>query len=351
MYNTEIVNNYKKIFTQDCLPSSQFIIFNKSIMAKHPDIELYTASVFKSLIQMIKTLNTEEACREHLEKLLWNGEPICPHCGSQRLNHYKLKADGIFKGLYKCKDCRRRFTVTVGTMFEGSPVPLTKWFLAIYLFTSHKKGISSVQLGKDIDVTQKTAWYMLSRIRNTFQNDTDFQFEELAQVDETFIGGKNKNRNKKKKVENTQGRSVKTKTPVFGMLSEGLVYTQVIPDTKGKTLKTIIKAKIKAGGLIVSDGWMGYRGLSADYQHEIIFHNKGIFKNGPYHTNGIEGFWSHLKRGIIGIYHSISPKHLHKYCDEFAYRYNTRQMTDGERFNLSLINADRRLSYRELTAN
>lgn len=339
-------------YVRETFPVSQkFIIFNKSNMAKHPNIDLDTTTVFKSILHMFDVLNSEQSCREHLEKLRWNGEPICPHCGSQRENHYKLKFDNVFHGLYKCKDCKRRFTVTVGTMFEGSHIPLRKWFLAIYLFSSHKKGISSVQLHKDLEVTQKTAWFMLSRIRNTFGNKLDFEFDGIVQVDETFIGGLNLNRSKNKKVAKTQGRSLKTKTPVFGMLSGGLVYTEVVDNTKGRTLKPIIREKVKNGSIVVSDGWMGYRGLSKDYVHKIIKHNKGVFKQDGYHTNSIEGFWSQLKRGIIGIYHVTSPKHLNKYCDEFAYRYNTRHMTDGERFNLSLINADERLTYRELISD
>ena len=329
--------------------SPKFIIFNKSIMAKHPNIELNTTSVFKSIIHMFDVLSTEEACRKHLEKLRWDNEPICPHCGSQREGHYKLKDKGVFNGLYKCKDCRSRFTVRVGTIFESSHIPLRKWFLAIYIFSSHKKGISSVQLHKDLDVTQKTAWFMLNRIRHSFSNKVEFEFDGIIQVDETFVGGLNLNRSKSKKIAKTQGRSVKTKTPVFGMLSDGLVYTEVVNDTRGATLKPIIRSKTKKGSTIVSDGWLGYRGLSKDYVHHVIQHNKGIFKKDGYHTNGIEGFWSQLKRGIIGVYHVTSPKHLHRYCDEFAYRYNTRHMSDGERFNLSLINSDERLTYKELT--
>lgn len=327
------------------------IIFNKSIMAKHPNIELDTTSIFKSMIHMIDALNSDNACREHLEQLRWNGEPICPHCGSKRENHYRLKNKGVFRGLYKCKDCRSRFTVTVGTMFDGSHVSLRKWFVAIYLFSSHKKGISSLQLHRDLNVTQKTAWFMLSRIRNSFKNNVEFKFDGITQVDETYVGGKNLNRNWDKRTKNTQGRSLKSKVPVFGMLCNGMVYTVVVKDTSGRTLQPIIEEKAKCGSIIVSDGWPGYKGLSKEFKHRIVLHNKGIYKMGPYHTNGIEGFWSHLKRGINGIYHVASPKHLHRYCDEFAYRYNTRQMTDGERFNLSLINADEKLMYRELIAN
>jgi transposase-like protein len=326
------------------------IIFNKTKMAKHPSIEPNTAKIFDSVLEMINTLNTEKACREHLEKLRWNGEPICPHCGSQRENHYKIRGRTEDKFRYKCRDCRLPFTVKIGTIFENSQVPLQKWFMAIFLFTTDKKGYSSYKLQRTIRVTQKTAWFMLSRLRNSVSNRVDFEFDGITQVDETYVGGKNKNRNKGKKVEKTQGRSLKTKTPVFGMLNEGLVYTQVVKDTSGKTLKTIINSKVKKNSTIVSDGWRAYRGLEKEYKHEIIKHNLGLFKKGSYHTNGIEGFWGLLKRGIIGVYHFTSDKHLHRYCDEFAYRYNIRKLGVGEQFNLTLINCDERLSYKELIA-
>ncbi|MDM1046469.1 IS1595 family transposase [Myroides sp. 1354] len=304
--------------------------------------------IFKSLINLMETLQTENDCREYLENLRWNNEPICPHCGSVSENHYRLRAKGIFNGMYKCKHCRNRFTVTIGTMFEGSHIKLKKWFLAIYLFASHKKGISSVQLSKDINVTQKTAWFMLSRIRHNFRDKSEVVFEGITQVDETYIGGKNKNRSKNKKIDNTQGRSLKSKIPVFGLISNGYVYTKVIPDTKGKTLKGIIDDLVVKGSIIVSDGWKGYKGLSKEYIHKIIEHNKGIYVKDQFHTNSIEGFWSQLKRGIIGIYHITSPKHLSKYCNEFTFRFNTRKLTDGERFNLALISADDKLEYKEL---
>ncbi len=329
----------------------KFIIFNKSIMAKHPDIELNTTSVFKSIIQMLDSLPDENTCRQHLEKLRWNGQPICPKCGSQRDNHYKLKQKGEFKGLYKCKDCRERFTVRVGTIFESSHIPLRKWFTAIYLFAAHKKGISSLQLHRDLDITQKTAWFMLSRIRHSFANNVEFEFDEITQLDETYVGGKNKNRSKKKKVANTQGRSLKTKVPVFGMLSGGLVYVKVVKNTRSKVLTPIIEAKIKKGTIVVTDGWNAYKRLNKSYIHHVIKHNEGIYKMGAYHTNGIEGFWSLLKRGTTGIYHAVSPKHLQRYCDEYAYRYNTRYMKDGERFNLSLVNSDERIKYKDLIAS
>lgn len=144
---------------------------------------------FKSSHRMLQSLNTEEKCREYLEELRWHGEPICPHCGSISKHHYKLTQNGEFKGLYKCKDCRKRFTITIGTMFEGSHVPLDQWFYAISIFLSFKKGLSSAQLARSINVTQKTAWFMLQRIRKNMKDD-DATFDDMTQMDETYMGDK-----------------------------------------------------------------------------------------------------------------------------------------------------------------
>ena len=283
-----------------------------------------------------------------LEELRWGGSPICPHCGVQNSNHYKLKQKGEFKGLYKCKDCRERFTVTVGTMFEGSHIKLRKWFIAIYIFTSHKKGISSLQLHRDLGVTQKTAWFMLGRLRNSFKQRHGSKLKGVTEADETFVGGKNKNRHYNKKIEESQGRSVKDKTPVFGMVNKGMVNTHVVEDTKSKTLRPIIEDMVESGSILVTDEWSGYTGLKKDYQHEVIKHNKNEFVSNSFHTNSVEGFWSLLKRGIFGIYHSASAKYLSKYTDEFSYRYNIRKINDGDRFTMSLGNATERLRYKEL---
>ena len=219
----------------------------------------------------------------------------------------------------------------------------------LHIFFS-QKGISSAQLHKDINVTQKTAWYMLSRIRHSFRVKSIMKFDGVTQVDETFVGGKNMKKPKERRIKNTQGRSTKTKTVVFGLLSNGIVTTDIIPNTKGKTLKAVIKEMVEEGSIVVSDGWVGYSGLHKEYDHKRIAHNKGQFVKDEFHTNSIEGFWSLLKRGILGIYHSASPKHLQKYCDEFAFRYNTRNHKEGDRFNLALLGADERLMYEELIA-
>ena len=304
--------------------------------------------MIRSLIDLLRNLQSEEDCRLFLENIRWHGVPVCPHCGSKSEEHYKLTNGGIFRGLYKCKDCRERFTVTVGTMFEGSHIPLQKWFIAIYVFLAHKKGISSTQLHKDIAVTQKTAWFMLSRIRYNIRYNADIDFGDITQVDETYIGGKNKNRNAGKRLKNTRGRSLKLKAPVMGLLSDGKVYVEPIPKASKWILHGVINSLVSKGTTVVTDGWYGYKGLSENYVHKVIDHHRGEYVKGGYHTSSIEGFWSQLKRGIIGVYHLVTRKHLELYCDEFAYRYNTRDLTDGERFSQFLSIAKKRLRYRML---
>ena len=304
-----------------------------------------------SFLEVMKSLQSEKDCREFLEDIRWQGEPVCPHCMTQSheeiYKHYKLKVKGEFNGLYKCKNCKKRFTVIQNTMFEGTHIPLQKWFYTIYIFLSHKKGISSVQLSKDIVVTQKTAWFMLNRIRHNFENKINVRFEDITQADETYVGGKNR---KRRGIKHTQGRSTKIKTPVFGLESDGKVYTIVVPNTVGITLKPIINFLVKKGSTIVSDGWGAYKGLSKKYNHIVVEHSKGEYVKDGFHTNNIEGFWSHLKRGIFGIYHLASRKHLSKYCNEFAFRYNTRDMSDFRRFAQFTSDAYKRLSYRDLIA-
>ncbi len=299
---------------------------------------------FKSLYQFIDVLKTDSDCRIFLEEARWGKEPMCPHCGIQHERHYKLKFGGSHDGLYKCWSCHKRFTVLQGTVFEGSHISLRKWFLAIYLFLSHKKGISSIQLSKDIDVTQKTAWFMLQRIRCNLEDKVPVTFDTETQIDETYVGGKSRGFKN-----GMQGRSTKEKTVVMGLLSERRVKAIVIPDASARTLKTVIYNLIRFGSTVVTDGWRGYHGIGEYYVHKVIRHSNGIYVDEDgYHTNSIEGFWSHLKRGIIGVYHVVSRKHLQKYCDEFSYRYNTRDMSDGERFVKFIKDTDKHVKWSKL---
>ncbi len=303
---------------------------------------------FNSLLSLTEYFQTEKICLNYLSAKRWNGVRSCPHCNNDKSYSF---SDGI---RYKCAKCRKQFTAKVGTIFEDSKIPMRKWFIAIYLVTSHKKGISSHQLAKDLELTQKTGWFMLHRIRFALSQGS-FNIpimNDEVQIDETFIGGKNKNRHAKKKVKESQGRSVKDKKPVFGLLNKGIVNTNVVPDTKAKTLKPIIHAMVEKGAIIISDEWGAYNGLNKNYQHEVVKHNSGEFARNGFHTNSLEGFWSLLKRSIYGIYHSVSPEHLQKYTDESAFRYNTRKMNEIQRINCTLVKANgKRLTYKQLIAH
>lgn len=300
----------------------------------------------KTILDLMRNLRTQDECREFLEEQRWHGEPLCPHCHEQSKHHYKLKSRGEFHGLYKCYKCRKRFTVTVGTMFEGSHIPLDKWFYVIYHFLSHKKGISSTQFARDMGITQKTAWFMLGRIRHNMKNKVCVRFDDLTQIDETYVGGRNKGR-----VKHNQGRSLKTKIPVVGLLSNGMARTFVVPNTKGEILRPLVRALVRKGSTIITDGWGGYKGLSKDYIHKVVDHGSGEYVRDSFHTNTIEGFWSLFKRGIFGIYHKVTPKHLEDYCGEFDFRYNTRTFDDMTRFVMFIESAYKRLKYATLKAD
>lgn len=299
-------------------------------------------SEFKSIIDLIKAFPNEELCVKHLEELRWNGNVISPFDNDSKV--YKCAGNK-----YRCKNTGKYFNVRTATLFDNTKIELQKWFIAIYLVTSHKKGISSLQLGRDLDVTQKTAWFMLQRIRNCFGLHNDNTLDNEVEIDETYVGGKNKNRHADKKVENSQGRSHIDKTPVVGMIErDGKLNAKAISDVSSKTLTKEIVAMVKDSATIYTDEWLGYKGISKIYDHFHVKHNQGEYVNGRIHTNTIEGFWSLLKRGIIGIYHFTSKKHLQKYVDEFVFRYNSRQMETAVRFNVLLANNQYRLTYNQL---
>lgn len=296
----------------------------------------------------MNSLHDEKSCREFLETHRWHGVPKCPHCNHESKEHYKLNRNGEFNGLYKCRNCKKTFTVTKGTIFERSNVPLKSWFYTIHMLLSHKKGISSIQLSKDIEVTQKTAWYMLQKIRCNLNGELEDlldSYDGIVQVDETYVGGKTKG-----KIWQNQGRSLKQKVPVVGLLTEDKVNSFVVTDTSGNTLKALIYALIKPASIVVTDGWKGYKGISNMYNHKIVNHNKGSYKNKEgYHTNGIEGFWSMLKRGIKSTYHVVSHKYLQMYCDEFSYKYTTRKMGEIERLVHFISKKHRQITHSMLT--
>lgn len=309
--------------------------------------------MFKNLRELILSLPTEEQCRAYLAAHRWpDGKVACPHCG-QEDKVYVI--EGGKK--YKCASplCYKKFSVTVGTVFECSNLPLTKWFTAVYLVSAHKKGISSHQLARDLGISQKASWFMLQRIREALRIDYPEMLSGVVEVDETYVGGKMKNKHKKirdqYKVEYQSGHAG-NKVGVLGLLQrEGNIKVQIIDSTK-QTLKQMVFANVDLKAVLMTDSLYAYRGLDKQYSaHNVIHHEKDEYKRGDIHTNNIEGFFSQLKRGIFGIYHHISPKHMQRYCDEFAFRHNSRTIKDYERFNLTLRNVEGRLTYNQLVYN
>lgn len=288
-----------------------------------------------SLISFILQFPDEESCVKYLEHIRWKNGVVSPFDSGSTV--YKCS-----NGKYKCRNTGKYFDVKTGTVFSGTKIPLRKWVFAMFLFISHKRGISSCQLARDLGVTQKTAWNMLHKIRAFLKSQNNQQVSGDVEIDEAFIGGKNKNRHKDKKVEKCQGRSFKDKTPLFGVLQRGgPTAVVVVPNTKATTLKPFITKLIRAKSNVFTDGWE-YSGMeqymqcSVDHSRSLygmeIVTEDGVIINA--YTNGIENVWSHFKRMIFGTYYQVSKKHLQLYVDEFIFRFNTRKISEIERFEL-----------------
>lgn len=282
---------------------------------------------FDSLFSVMEYFTTDQICKQTIAQSRWSdGDVVCPYCGG---HHCHLCKDNR----YLCKHCNHKFNVTVGTIFENTKISLRKWFIAMYLISSHKKGIASHQLARDIKVTQKTAWFILQKVR-TLYGQTVNELSGEVECDEAYIGGREKNKHESKKTEGTQGRSTKTKTPVFGMIERGgKLVAKKVKNTQGNTLSPIIRQIVKPGSRIFTDEFIGYKSLyDSEYTHAIVRHNAKEFVVGDAYTNSIEGFWGQLKRSIFGIYHFVSAKYLQRYVDEAVFRYNTREDKESVRF-------------------
>ena len=262
---------------------------------------------FNSLLSVADYFDTVQKCKQALTETRWGDDIICPKCGK---HHCKIASNGR---IY-CTHCRHNFSCTVGTIFENTKISLRQWFLAMYLISAHKKGVSSHQLSRDINVTQKTAWYMLQKIRSLYMQSDEEALSGTVECDEMYLGGAEKNKHDSKKTEGTQGRSTKTKKPIFGMIQrKGNVVAMTVKDTKADTLMPIIKQFVTDNTVVYTDELSSYSRLSKEnFSHGVVHHNDNEFVVGDVFTNTIEGFWSHFKKMIFGIYHSVSKKHLQK---------------------------------------
>ncbi|MFE1573615.1 IS1595 family transposase, partial [Comamonas odontotermitis] len=273
-----------------------------------------------SAYEFLKKFPDAESARKHIETCRWPTGAICPTCGAaERIQTRKIA------GYYRCLACKLDFTVRTGTIFERSHVPLDKWLYAIYLIMTARKGISSLQLSKEIGVTQKTAWHMLHRLREACGNDgfggNDGGFlNGIIEADETFIGGKETNKHESKKLK--AGRGTVGKMIVLGMRQRGgYVKASVIPTTGRFDIQEKVRESVFPGSILCTDEHASYRGME-EYEHHIVNHSAKQFVDGMAHTNGIESVWAVLKRGFYGTYHSFSEKHLHRYVSEFSCRLN-----------------------------
>ena len=300
---------------------------------------------FDSLIQIADYFHSEDVCKQAIAQERWgDGEAVCPYCGC---THTYMTAEGR----YICKECASHFSVTVGTIFENTKVSLRKWFLAMYLVSSHKKGVSSHQLARDIKVTQKTAWFMLHKIRGLYGQSDETVLGGTVEMDEMYLGGRETNKHESKKVEGTQGRSTKTKTPIFGMIErDGKVVAMKVENTQGATLLPIVEQFVESGTTTYTDELSAYNGLSKKgYNHLFVSHKQREYvRANDIHTNSIEGFWAHFKRVVFGTYHCVSKDYLPRYIDEQTYRWNTREEKASVRFHDMFKKAVKHFDYNDV---
>lgn len=296
-----------------------------------------------SLFEFSRKFSSESAVAKYLVNRRWPGGKICPHCNSSRTVEIVSKKPMP----YRCQGCRKHFSIRTGTVLAESKIPLVKWFFAIYLMTTARKGISSVQLAKELGVTQKTAWFLEHRIREAYRQKGGLLGNEV-EIDETYIGGKEKNKHAHKKLQ--AGRGAVGKQAVMGMKQRGgSVRAFTIKETGRIDLQAAIVENVKRGSSVYTDCHRSYMGMKG-YNHKVVKHSVGEYVKGQVHTNGIESFWALLKRGYYGIFHNMSFKHLHRYVNEFSTRYNLGHDTIACLNAVTDAMVGNRLTYKALKA-
>ncbi|OGX28489.1 MAG: hypothetical protein A3B78_00090 [Omnitrophica WOR_2 bacterium RIFCSPHIGHO2_02_FULL_67_20] len=283
----------------------------------------------------------EKQARQHLETLRWPNGARCPFCRLRQVT----KLNGKRQGFYQCNHCRKQFTVRTGTIFERSHVPLSKWLQAVHLLCASKKGMSALQVSRMLGVTYKTAWFLCHRIRHAMNQGGLARMTGTIEVDETYVGGIARNAKR--------GRGAPKKTPVVALVQRnGQVRTRVVESVSAKNLRSAMLENVRRDATIMTDEFSSYRGIGTVFKggHYRVNHSKGQYAQGFIHTNTVESFFALLKRGMVGTFHHVSRAHLQRYCDEFAFRWDTRKVTDTERVQAALRLAEgKRLLYRSLT--
>ncbi|MGA9939341.1 MAG: IS1595 family transposase [Candidatus Acidiferrales bacterium] len=303
----------------------------------------------KSLQEAVIYFLNPDNCIDYLAIRRWpNGKVVCPTCGCETVKFSEKRRT------WTCAKhhAKREFSIKIGTVMEDSAIPLDKWMVATWLVTNCKNGVSSYEIARDVKVTQKSAWFMLHRIRLAMQDD--FFGSKLGgevEVDETFIGGKARNMHVSERKRRITGTGTKDKTAVMGILERGgKVRAAVVPSRRKAVLQEEVRKHVTAGAALYTDALLSYEGLASDYAHQVVDHATQ-YVDGRVHTNGLENFWSLLKRGIAGTYVSVEPFHLFRYLDEQMFRYNNRKdLDDAGRFDLAISQIiGKRLTFAQLT--
>ncbi len=305
----------------------------------------------ETLQEAIIYFSDVDAAHDTTCALVWPNGAVCIHCGGIDPKLYKYGT----KRLFRCTQCNKQFTVKRGTIFEDSPLGLDKWLMAIWMIANCKNGVSSYEIHRALGITQKSAWFMLHRIRLAMKTGTFQKLSGEVEVDETYVGGKEINRHASKRM--NMGRGIAGKAVVAGVLERptsdhnSRVRAKLVPDTTKTSLHGLIRANVESGTNVYTDAHRSYRGLSDQYMHGVVDHAIEYVR-GQVHTNGLENFWSLLKRSIKGTYVSVNINHLDSYLDEQSFRYNERVGNDSDRFQKTLqCVAGKRLTYKELTGN